>query len=334
MTCGVLLLHTETAMTTCIRPYAPDDLSRAEELEHSVFPEYAGDPPWRPGWHFEAPQSCSAKYVAADSATGRLIGYASVRHVGSLHYRANLMVHPACRRSGIGGALFSALWDQLVGPLQAACLQVRVRKDQGQGLAFVRRRNFEYIHEMRGRSLDLNHADQSVIQSLARRCDPEVILITLSELRTQNADADAQVVGVYLQSQTGWPDPDPYMVHNSQDVERQVSVLVRNAKRPDRFLVALTNGRPVGFNGGESNCVGLAVHPDCRGRGIAGALTAAEITELKREGSAVFFSCSANPAMHKIYDRLGCQDWFSEVRFVKRIEARGTRANNGADPTR
>ena len=138
-------------MITRIRPYEPDDFQQVEELDHSVFPEYTGNPPWRAGWHFEAPESCAARYVAVDPSSGRLNGYGSVRHVGSRHYRANLMVHPSCRGSGIGGGLFSALWEQLAGPLRTAYLQVRVRKDQSQGLAFARSRDFEYIHVMRGR---------------------------------------------------------------------------------------------------------------------------------------------------------------------------------------
>jgi len=305
-------------MITRIRPYESDDFPQVEELDHSVFPEYMGNPPWRAGWHFETPEKCAARYVSVDPSSGRVNGYGSVRHVGSRHYRANLMVHPSCRRSGIGGRLFSALWEQLAGPLHAAYLQVRVRKDQGQGLAFARSRDFEYIHEMRGRLLDLANVDLHGLESQAHQCDSDGVSIsTLSELRLKNSDADAQIVDTYLQSQTGWPDPDPYMVHDLQDTERRVSELVRNA-RPDRLHVALVNARPVGVSG---ETIGTAVVPDYRGRGIAGALLAARIAGLKREGAAVFFSSSAHPAFTRIYDRLVCQDWFSETRFVKRVES-------------
>jgi len=305
-------------MIARIRPYEPGDFPQVEELDHCVFPEYTGSPPWRAGWHFEAPEKCAARYVSIDPSSGRVNGYGSVRHVGSRHYRANLMVHPSCRRFGIGGALFSALWEQLAGPLDAAYLQVRVRKDQDQGLAFARSRDFEYVHEMRGRLLDLANVDLHGLESQAHRCDPDGVSIsTLSELRLKNSDADAQIADVYVQSQTGWLDPDPYMIHNPPDEERRASTeLVRNA-RPDRLHVALVNERPVGVSG---ETMGTAVLPDYRRRGIAGALLAARIAGLKREGVAVFFSSSAQPAFTRIYDRLGCQDWFSEIRFVKRVE--------------
>ncbi|MGB8354494.1 MAG: GNAT family N-acetyltransferase [Chthoniobacteraceae bacterium] len=172
---------------------------------------------------------------------------------------------------------------------------------------------------MRGRLLDLANVDLHGLESQAHRCDSDGVSIsTLSELRLKNSDADAQIIDAYLQSQTGWLDPDPYMVHNLQDAERRASSeLVRNA-RPDRLHVALVNGQPVGVSG---ETMGTAVLPDYRRRGIAGALLAARIAGLKREGAAVFFSSSAQPAFIRIYDRLGCQDWFSEIRFVKRVES-------------
>ncbi|MGB8354495.1 MAG: hypothetical protein WCD79_11445 [Chthoniobacteraceae bacterium] len=53
-------------MITRIRPYESDDFPQVEELDHAAFPEYAGDPPWRAGWHFESPESCAARYVSVD----------------------------------------------------------------------------------------------------------------------------------------------------------------------------------------------------------------------------------------------------------------------------
>ena len=170
--------------------------------------------------------------------------------------------------------------------------------------------------------LDLAHVDLHGLESQAHQCDPDGVCIsTLSELRLKNSDADAQIVDVYVQSQTGWLDPDPYMIHNSPDEEerRAASELVRNA-RPDRLHVALVNERPVGVSG---ETMGTAVVPDYRRRGIAGSPAGRENRGLETGGRCrVLFQRLRPTCLLPGYTIVfGCQDWFSGIRFVKRVES-------------
>ena len=66
--------------------------------------------------------------------------------------------------------------------------------------------------------------------------------------------------------------------------------------------------------------LGTAVHPDYRGRGVATYLKACDLKMQIDDGVKYIESCSANPAMIRVNQKLGYKlNGLAEIRLVKNV---------------
>ena len=260
------------------------------------------------------------RWVAADGA--RVVGYGSFWPVRDHRFRMDLAVAPEHRRRGIGGRLLGLL----AGAAQAAgatTLQARTESDRLQVLAFLSRRGF--AETMRMHRLVLNVADATLEPFAgveARLAAGGITLITLEDEQQRIGEASwRRLCSAYHAAREGWPDPDPDPDAGPDrppalgEFRRRYERYARLLPEPEPCILAVHGEEVVGFT-----CpIGTGVRPELRGRGIATALKARVIAEVRERGLATLYSTTGNPAMLKVNERLGYRITTTEVRLVRLV---------------
>jgi GNAT superfamily N-acetyltransferase len=297
----------------------PDDAAALLALRNRVYPEYATEPPQlHLATQLDAPRAAPRRYVVVNLASNRLAAYAATWRWAerARKYRMDLVVDPCCRCRGLGAVLF----DRLVADLRAeraATLQARVRSDQIDALAFLRRRGFATVQYMDALALDVTRVDLARLAGLAgRRLAAGLRILSLSEAGAQRPDWLAELHALQNAVAPDWPDPDPApMVMIPFDAfARRLRVEVRDR---DGFFVALSGARFVGYS--DISGFGTAVHPDFRGRGLATALKARVVAHAKQRQLPRLYTCTASPAMRAINEKLGYVLVRSEIRLLRAL---------------
>jgi GNAT superfamily N-acetyltransferase len=112
----------------------------------------------------------------------------------------------------------------------------------------------------------------------------------------------------------GWPDPDPAPPAPMPDGAFAAWTAPALAD-PDMVFLAKSGDAYAGF--ASVIAFGTAVHPAHRGRGVATALKARAVADAKRRGRRSVDSCTAQPAMLAVNEKLGYVRDRAEVRLLK-----------------
>jgi ribosomal-protein-alanine N-acetyltransferase len=127
-----------------LRPATAADVARIAEIERASFAD-----PWSAGSFRSVLAHAYAALTVADGPGGEsVIGYSVIWFVADEAELANLAVAPACRRSGVGGALLDgAIAEARSRGALTVYLEVRDSNEAARGL--YRSRGFEEVGRRR-----------------------------------------------------------------------------------------------------------------------------------------------------------------------------------------
>lgn len=133
--------------------------------------------------------------------------------------------------------------------------------------------------------------------------------------RKSNPNHLAQLYELRLAARDGWPDPDPDPAGPAPLPLEWFRRQLDEVDHPDAFFIVSHAGRYVAFTSFFG--IGTAVHPEYRGRGIATLLKAGSIADAQRRGFRGQTTNTANPAMRRVFEKLGYRRTWSEVRLLR-----------------
>lgn len=199
-------------------------------------------------------------------------------------------VVPSARRSGIGGALASRLFDH-ARTFDRPFLLSTVDEQSAEGVAFAQRRGFvEIAREVEARR---TIGDEPLPEPL-----PGIEVVTIAE-RPELLAAAWEAVGA--DGYDDMPTPSPVAIDLDSWLEEEAEI-------PEASFVALEGGRIVGYAGMRREEHGLtAVARSHRGRGIAVHLKRRQLHWASTAGVAELTSYTqgVNDAMQRVNERLG-----------------------------
>jgi GNAT superfamily N-acetyltransferase len=243
----------------------------------------------------------------------------------------DLIVDPACRHRGAGGALLDFLIMQArLG--NATSLQARPYADQPDALGLLDARGFRETMRMIGLELgDVGSAAVGPVADLRRALDERGLHITtLAEQLESHPGIWAGLHAANQAAQFGWPDPDPRpdgRPPEPETVEEFRRRCEENGVIGDACFIATAGDRFVGYSmltatdpgGVQAGSGGTAVLPEYRGLGVATALKACCVAWARDTGMRRLVTSSGNPAMVRVNEKLGFRRTYTEVRLVKRF---------------
>src|SRR5215831_10646144 len=277
------------------------DTAAVVAIQHTIFPEYEKES-WHAGGQFDSERVTPYRYVAAAK---ELLAYGAIRYLRQSHGRIDLMVHPRWQRHGIGTNLIKRLLDDLVSTNSVAA-HARLRGDHEEALSFLTKRGFKEHHRMYGLELDVGDAKLAKFWPLVNRLAAQGVKIaTFAEESERDSSCTQKLLDLHNSVLPSWPDPEGVsftpMVESEfvRKLEREV------ADRPDALFLAKIGELYVGYSG--MFALGTAVRPEFRGRGIAVALKTHTVEYAKKIQLQTAMTCTANPAMLAINEKLGYQ---------------------------
>jgi GNAT superfamily N-acetyltransferase len=305
-------------MPCVVRQYDDHDYDTIAALHDAVYPAYRIQPEtWHAAAQFDYRHTQPHRYVALDTAIQQIIGYGAIRSIRAQNARLDLMIHPSWQRHGVGRVLLDQLIDH-ARTLNIAAVHVRARLDHPHALTFLTHQGFTETHRMYGLCLAVKEVDLTpfwpVVQRLARR---EIIITTLVEERRRNPVYLHQLHELQNAVAHDWPDPErvPYTPIAFADFVRRLEQ--ETQAQPEALFIAKKGSSSIGYCG--LFALGTAVHPAYRNQGVATALKVTAIADAQQRGQATLFTCTANPAMVAINEKLGYRHETVEVRLGKPI---------------
>jgi GNAT superfamily N-acetyltransferase len=301
-------------MSARIRAIQPHDYESAIALFAATYPDRAREvDSWAAAERLEA----ARRWVALADASEQVIGYGSIWHVRLDKFRLDLMIHPDWRRRGIGAQLLLHLVEcaRRVG---AATLQARAEDNADDALAFLHRRGFVETMRMHRLALRVAEADLTPFADLeAQFAARRIVITTLHDEQAGDSACWEKLCELYNATRSGWPDPDPGPTE-MLTVDELRGLFTRFDIVPGAFFIAKRSDAYLGFTG----ATGTGVRPMDRNQGIATALKVRAIAYARDHGCATLRSASGNPAMLRVNEKLGFRRTSTEVRLVKKLQAR------------
>ncbi|MBO0839495.1 MAG: mycothiol synthase [Sciscionella sp.] len=262
-----------------------------------------------------------------DDADAVLVGYAHLDTHGDAFGReiGELLVHPAHRGRGVGGALLDALVRRAgVGEGHGDRLRLWAHGDQPAAARLAASRGFVKVREMyRMRLPSMATAETSIatIETAAGALPDGV------RVRTIVAGVDERaVIGVNARAFDWHPEQGALTVDGLREIERA------DFFDPAGFFLAEDSaGELLGFHWtkvhadfeGSGERVGevyvLAVDPRAQGIGLGKALTGVGLDHLRRVGvdDVILYVESDNRAAIAVYERLGFSVELSDVQYAR-----------------
>lgn len=244
-------MSTQVAMT--VRPFRDDDFGPVARMGTAAFP----DEPWSEaemrhadaGWdhgRFEMVR------VIAEDAQGSVVGYGRFNHMPwQFHprkYALWLLVDPARRRQGIGGALYAHVLDALRAR-QATTVRTFVGNEtEIASVAFLTRRGFVEVQRGWESRLDVGAFDFSRFAGAAERVAQQgIVITTLAALRARDPEAVRAAYDLFVEAGSDTPavdpvTPEPFGQWVATNVESPKALL-------DAFFVAVASGQSVSASG-------------------------------------------------------------------------------------
>lgn len=308
-----------STMSFLLRSWTEADAGCDRDISREIYPEYREDPlhpAWFPAQQLGAPPESTLRYVAVESTTGDPLAYAALWELRPARYRFDLAVRPGWQRQGIGAQLFDRILGDVLA-LGATGLQARVRDDKPEALEFIQRRGFHESHRMGAYRIDFAQLamrdSEDAIQQLRQR---GIEVTNVAAIRENEADYVEKFHQLYSAAREGWEDPDPPQEPVAVPVPWAKSWL-DEARMPEAFFIAKDAGRYIGFTSLWN--IGTAVHPDCRGRGIATLLKRISLADAQARGYRGDTTSTASPAMQRVLEKLGFRRLWSEIRLLREL---------------
>lgn len=313
-----------------IDAYVPQDYSSLEPLARAVHAHLPACPlQYHREWKIaiDAPDKHgkgARAYVAREK--GQIVGYGSLWPINNLTaIRMHILVTPARQRRGIGSKLYDRLLADLL-PLQAPCVQARIRDMLPQALAFASRRGFEAVQHMvylRLRVSDANiEAFDSAPQSMAER---GIVLTTLADEQKREPACWEKLCDLY---NAVHPDTPEGQISPSTPLPLETFLRILETDLPDAHFIAKADGQYIGWSpltlqdaeGGSINVGSLTgVRREYRKQGVATALKVQTVRYAQQHGFKDIVTKTANPAMLSLSEKLGFRRESGEVRLIKSL---------------
>ena len=275
-------------------------------------------------WHANGPGTSLHLVVATD--VGGVIGHlqatdrslpAPSRLPGQCHFA--LAVAPACRRRGIGSALYERV-ERFAQGRGARLLYASYLETPGVPTAsFLSARGFEPLERFLPSSLDLAAFDPARFADAVRRVEAQdVRLLTYAEVGDSPRNRhNLHALEQAARASQPFREVGPYVPAPFETWEREFSqwdpeTIFLAVAGPGDALVGVVTGLEWYFTG---------VHPDWRGRGIATALKVLCLSEAKRRGIARMETENHedNAVMLAVNRKLGFVFGVPEVACIKRL---------------
>ena len=304
-----------------VRPYRADDAAAIVAMSDAIYPAYRLDADaWHPAEQYDNVDVSPFKHVAVDTLTGEIAGYGAIRTTRLPYARLDLMVHPQWQRRGAGSLLLAQLCADLEA-LTAETAQVRVRADKPDVLAWLHKRGFAERHRMYGLRLAVPEANLEPFQPLLSRIrDQGIAITTFADERIHDPACVHKLHALQHAVLPDWPDPDP-APFQPMAFEDFVRRLAEADALPDALFIAKADDYYVGYCG--MFALGTAVRPAYRGQGLATALKVRSIEYAQRHDYRTAITCTANPAMLAVNEKLGYRHELTEVRLIAIVPGRG-----------
>jgi GNAT superfamily N-acetyltransferase len=313
-----LAFKKERSMSWVVRPSGDHDNDAIAALHDAVYPAYATQPEaWQAATQFDHLRARPHRFIACNTDTYQLIGYGALRSRRAQQARLDLMIHPTWQRQGVGQVLLDHLIEQAQA-LECVAVHMRARLDYRQSLRFLTHRGFTETHRMYGLRLAVSHIDLTPfwprVQQLAAR---GIVITNLVAEQRHNPAYLRHLHELQNAVAPDWPDPErvPFTPVVFDDFARRLER--ETHAQPDAFFIAHASSRYIGYCGLAA--LGTAVHPDYRNQGVATALKVTAIADAQQCGQATAFTCTANPVMVTINEKLGYRHETVEVRLGKPI---------------
>jgi len=247
-----------------------------------------------------------------ERADGQLRGYAGLAP-GDGGPVAELVVHPAHRRRGVGRALLAATVDTAAELDRSGRLHLWAHGDHPGAAALAAEFGFARVRVL----LQLR---RSLSEPLA---DP--VLPPGVRLRTFRPGVDDDAwLALNARAFADHPEQGRW---TEEDLRQRMAEPWFD---PDGFLLAEEDGRLIGFHwtkvhAGDASHppVGevyvLGVDPSAHGRGLGTALTLAGLHHLRDRGleQVMLYVDESNPAAVALYTRLGFRRWSADVAYAR-----------------
>jgi GNAT superfamily N-acetyltransferase len=333
-----------------IREFTDEDYPRFTEIQNQVYPELVSERElryWDETW--DKDRYYRSRVVRQDDA-GRIVGMGEVRHMpDQFHpdkYGLEIIVDPAARRQGHGGALYDHLRAILAGR-GAIAARAWAKESETDSHRFLTNRGFSEARREWQSRLDVDGFDPSPFAGAAARvADQGIELTDLAAERAINENAVTEAYELEQIVSRDVPDIDPYTeVPFDQFLK---NVIEAPYSIPEAFLLAKHDGRYVALAwmaGSEEEpdvlYQGLTgVIPEYRGKGIAMALKLATVECARRLGKREIrtWNDTTNQAMLRINEAMGFQKQPAEILYLIDLAAAAaettgstTRAAGGGD---
>ena len=290
------------------------DVGLLHDLTFAGMPHRALE--WRPCEQVESLDRPGVKIVAR---APQLVGYAAAFPLDATHWRLNLLVSPTHLRQGIGSQMLTSV-EAAVRLQGGRFLQARMLEHMPVGLAFARARGFGEVHRMRGMTLQARDVDADRWTAFIHRAHAQGFRSTTyaAELAAGHQPLN-KLMELQRHASAGWLSPDPtWQIDLTPEALQRAFSTIRV---PEHVSMMTLGDAYVAYTSADrANGLGTAVHPYHRGRGVATALKAENLTRCIAAGQHAFETSSANPAMLGVNERLGYRyNGLTEIRLVKEL---------------
>jgi len=307
------------AMQFCIRGLAHQDIANVIAISDAIYPEYREDEGWRAAEQFDSERFTSYRYVgeAVD-----IIGYGAIRYMRELQGRIDLMVRPDHQRRGVGGKILEQLLTDLRST-NATAAHARVRQDHEDAVSFLRNRGFVERQRMYGLRLNIAEVKLDDFWPVVRRLALEGIQIsTLAQEQITEPDYINKLLDLHNAALPDWPDPEAVNFRPATYDSFATRIDREAGGQPDALFIAVKDRLYAGYSG--MFALGTAVRPELRCRGIATALKVYTIHYAQQAHITTAMTCTANPSMLAINEKLGYRRHLVEIRMMKPLDQTAT----------
>jgi GNAT superfamily N-acetyltransferase len=296
-----------------IRKFGEEDRETVMAIGSAIYPEYQGDC-WHAASQFDSERVTPYRYVAV---ADEILGYGAIRYLRQGHGRIDLIVSPRWQRHGVGSRLMERLLEDLASE-DGVAAHGRVREDHEEGLSFLRKHGFVEHQRMYGLELNIADAQPADFRPLVVRLEEQGVKIeTFAEEREHDPLWISKLLDLHNAVLPTWPDPEGVSPTQLTQDEFLPKLEQEVAGRPDALFIAKVGDLYVGYSG--MFALGTAVRPEFRGRGIATALKIPTIEYAQKLQMKLALTCTANPAMLAINEKLGYKCRHVEIRMTRSL---------------
>jgi GNAT superfamily N-acetyltransferase len=308
-----------------LRRFTENDRAAVIAMGDAIYPEYRQHEAWHAAEQFDFERVTSYRYVAECSA---IVGYGAIRYLRERQARIDLMVHPEYQRRGAGTKILQRLIQDLRST-ECAAAHARVRQDHQEAVSFLQNRGFVEHQRMYGLRLNIGEVPFDDLWPRVSRLALQGIQIsTFARERVSDPEWLYKLLDLHNSALPDWPDPESVTAADTQHVASRPAsyedfarrVDREAASRPDALFIAIIENRYIGYSG--MFALGTAVRPEFRNRGVATALKVHTIRYAQESQIASAMTCTANPIMLAINEKLGYRRERVEIRMMKPLDQR------------